>query len=56
METPSTPSTPSAEPQLDTWELMRKDTPSGEGAAQDDEDEVTARVLANRRPSIWDME
>lgn len=39
---------PHTVPELSLWELMRADMP---GAPVDD----SSRVLANHRPSIWDL-
>ena len=39
------------EPQLDTWELIRKNPPDGDTSS----DDVSDRILANPRPSVWDI-
>ncbi|MDE6377432.1 MAG: hypothetical protein K2K72_01660 [Duncaniella sp.] len=45
--------TPGSEaPRLDTWELIRKN-PADDPA---DSDDPAERVLANCRPSIWDLD
>lgn len=46
-EAPASPA-PHTVPELSLWELMRADMP---GAPVDD----SSRVLANHRPSIWDL-
>ncbi|MCM1052278.1 MAG: hypothetical protein NC349_09975 [Paenibacillus sp.] len=46
-ETPASQA-PHTVPELSLWELMRADMP---GAPVDD----SSRVLANHRPSIWDL-
>lgn len=45
---------PAEMPQLDTWELIRK--PSADEPSESDEDDVNSRVLANTRPSVWDLD